>query len=105
MNETEYHQKSEDILNALQNVLEPVDENGDAEVEYQGGILTIDLPGGKQLLISKHTASRQIWLSSPISGGLHFSCRDGAWLLPDGRSLEAVLSQELKTLAGIHVAF
>jgi iron donor protein CyaY len=105
MKETEYHQKSEDILNRLQIVLEPFDQNGDIEIEYQGGILTIALQSGKQLLVSKHTTSRQIWLSSPVSGGLHFSYKNAQWVLPDGRRLEAVLRAELEQLAGLSVDF
>lgn len=67
--------------------------------------MTIDLPSGKQLLISKHGVTKQLWLSSPVSGGLHFSFKDEAWSLADGRTLTQVLSQELKNLAGIDVTF
>ncbi len=105
MEESDYHKKSEDCINAIENVLEAADQDGRLEVESQGGILTIAFPSGKQLLVSKHATSRQIWLSSPISGGLHFSYRDGAWALPDGRRLGEVLSQELKQLAGIDLVF
>lgn len=105
MNETEYHRKSEDSLNRIQNVLEEADQRGELELEYQGGILSIELPSGKQLLLSKHTASRQIWLSSPVSGGLHFSFMNDDWVLADGRTLSQVLSHELKTMAGMEVLF
>ena len=105
MEEARYHQISEEFLNRLSLALEALDEDGALEADYQGGILTINLPSGKQLLVSKHTASRQIWLASPFSGGLHFSYSAGRWVLADGRELSAVLSQELKQLAQIDVAF
>lgn len=105
MNDTDYHRISEEMLNKISEALEPYDKDGALEVELQGGILSIDLPSGKQLLLSKHLASKQLWLSSPLSGGLHFSCSGKAWLLEGGRTLPQVLSQELKSLAGINVDF
>ena len=105
MDETQYQRISEDCINSIADTLEAADAEGSLDVEYQAGVLTVDLSSGKQLLVSKHTASRQIWLSSPISGGLHFSHDGKAWCLADGRTLAQVLSQELKQLAGIDVTF
>lgn len=105
MNDTEYHQKSEEMLNKISEALEPYDEDGAVEVELQAGILTVDLPSGKQLLLSKHGITKQLWLSSPVSGGLHFSFDGKSWSLEDGRTLTQVLSHELNTLANIHVSF
>ena len=105
MDETRYHQIAEECINALAALLEPYDEDGTLDVELQDGVLTIILPANKQLLISKHAASRQIWLASPISGGLHFSYNGTDWTLPNGRALNAVLAQELKALANLIVVF
>lgn len=104
MQETEFHRLADATLDALADGLEEADGSGQIEVEYQGGVIAIDLPGGKQLIVSKHTASRQIWLSSPVSGGLHFSHAAGGWQLADGRTLNNVLAAELKTLAGVVLA-
>jgi len=105
MNETEFHLLADTTLGAMYDTLEEADADGLLEVEYQGGIITIALPDGKQFIVSKHTASRQIWLSSPMSGGLHFSSADGNWKLADGRTLGAVLAEELQRIATIHVTF
>jgi iron donor protein CyaY len=105
MDEASYHRISEDSINALLVQLETLDEDGAIEVEYQGGIITIEVPSGKQLVISKHTASQQIWLASPVSGGLHFAYNGSRWALPDGRTLSQVISQELQALAGLTVEF
>lgn len=101
MQETEFHRLADATLDALADGLEEADGSGQVEVEYQGGVITIDVPGGRQLIVSKHTASRQIWLSSPVSGGLHFSYGAGKWGLADARTLEQVLAVELKNLAGV----
>lgn len=105
MDESVYHLLSKESINIIIDRLEEADQSGALEMEYEGGILTLDLPSGRQLLLSKHTASRQLWLSSPLSGGLHFSHDGKGWTLADGRRLEDVLSQELKQLAQIDVTF
>jgi frataxin len=61
----------------------------------------VTIPNGKQWLISKHTPSRQIWLSSPISGGLHFSFDDNRWQIADGRELSSLLAAELAQLVQV----
>lgn len=95
MHESEFHILADATLEQLLGALEPADASGALEVEDTPGVLTITLNNGKQYVVSKHTPSRQIWLSSPISGGLHFSYRDTAWKLADERTLTGILSQEL----------
>ncbi len=57
--------------------------------------MTITNKQGKQWVISKHAPTMQIWLSSPMSGGLHFSYHNGAWALSDGQALIPLLAQEI----------
>jgi frataxin-like iron-binding protein CyaY len=63
--------------------------------------LTIDFPTGKQLVVSIHRASGELWLASPISGGLHFRQQEASpfWRLPDGRDFFAVLESDIHTLS------
>lgn len=85
--------------------LEEAYERGEIdELELAEGVLTIETPDGKTFVISKHGPSRQLWLASPFSGGLHFSYRQGdqCWLLPDGRPFYDVLVADLM-LAGVKV--
>jgi CyaY protein len=105
MQESDFHRLADSWLTTAADVLEEADANKLLEVEYQNGSLTLTLPSKKTLLISKHTPTRQLWLASPISGGLHFIYGDAEWKLQDGRTLEEVLSRELKQLAGIEVSF
>jgi CyaY protein len=103
MQESDFHRLADTWLTTAADVLEEADANGLLEVECQNGALTLILPSKKTLLVSKHTPTRQLWLASPISGGLHFIYNGSQWILQDGRTLENVLSQELKTLAGIDI--
>ncbi len=103
MQESDFHRLADHWLTTAEGVLEEADANGLLELECQNGALTLTLPAQKILLVSKHTPTRQLWLSSPLSGGLHFVYGDAQWKLQDGRTLENVLSQELKQLAGVEV--
>ena len=105
MNESEFHSLADTTIAQLLDALEEADQAGALEVEHAAGVITVSLAGGKQLVVSKHAPSRQLWLSSPLQGGLHFAYRDKQWVLPDGRRLPAVLAQDLKTLAHLEVQF
>jgi frataxin len=100
--ETAFEQTAAASLQQLADLLDDADARGDLEAELRGGILTVAV-AGKQFIINKHGPSQQIWVSSPISGGLHFAYNAEAqnWQLPDGRELFSLLTHELQTLAGI----
>ncbi len=103
--ETEYHRIADQELTTLFDALEEADREGLLEVEYEGEIFTLSSSTGRQWVISKHAPSRQLWLSSPLSGGLHFDYDGkGKWLLAGGRPLREVLAQELKSAADIEVS-
>ncbi|MCE2926644.1 MAG: iron donor protein CyaY [Rickettsiales bacterium] len=105
MQETTYHQLADLIFNQLEAALEELDAEGSLELEIIGGVMNIVLESGKTFVVSKHQPTGQIWLSSPLSGGLHFSYKDGKWQLADGRELAALLAKELREMADIHVTF
>jgi frataxin len=70
------------------------------ELELQEGVLTIRTGTGATLIVSRHAPSRQVWLASPLSGGLHFSYapQEQCWRLADGRTLYGVLREDLAKL-------
>jgi frataxin len=97
MNETDYHRLAGATLERICAALEKADEKGFVEMEETGEMVSI-VAGGKEFIVSKHVPTRQLWLSSPMSGGLHFSYDEAKkdWLLPDQRSLMPLLMDELK---------
>ena len=105
MNDSNYQRISEDFLNMVQESLEEADAKGLLELEEGPDSVSIIAPSGKQLLLSKHRINKQLWLSSPMTGGHHFSYDDAtsAWLLKDGRSLSVMLSEEIFALCGVKV--
>ena len=86
--------------------LEQAYDNGDLdELDYDevSGILSIITAQGVTFIVNRHGPSRQILLASPISGGLHFDyCIDSnAWKLPDGRTLNAILTHDIEKTTGL----
>ncbi|MBY0406970.1 MAG: iron donor protein CyaY [Rickettsiales bacterium] len=104
LNDSEFHRLADATLAALSDALENADAGGVLDVELQGGVLTLGLQAGKTLVVSKHGPSKQVWYSSPISGGLHFPYAEGRWVLADGRELLTLVAQEVKALSGVEMA-
>lgn len=100
LSDTAYTLLADAMLNRLADIAEAYDEDGLLDTELADGVLTILLPSGKQFLVNRHKPSQQIWLSSPLSGGLHFDYNeaDKVWELQDGRRLDTLLKAELETL-------
>lgn len=93
----------------LQHLFAQIDaELGDvADVDLRGGILTVALDDGRQYVINKHAANRQIWMSSPVSGASHYEhdAVSGGWRSTrGGEPLAPRLSQELAELTGTAIA-
>ena len=50
---------------------------------------------GNGYIINKHSAAKEIWMVSPVSGPHHFQLEDGEWIDNDGESICDVLNDEL----------
>jgi iron donor protein CyaY len=100
--ESSFHDAADDWLEALFELLESEDVEARLDIDLQGGVMQIVTDEKTTIVISKHVPTHQLWLASPISGGLHFSAlANGAdWSLKDGRQLSVVLSEELHQLTG-----
>jgi iron donor protein CyaY len=100
ISESEFHDLCGEDISRLQDALETQDAAGLLDIDGQDGMLSIKLEDGKTFVVSRHTAARELWLSSPVSGGHHFRPVNGGWVLPDGRSFPSVLLDELNALTG-----
>ena len=77
-----------------------------ADVDLEGGILTIELDAGGQYVINKHEPNRQIWMSSPASVATHYDYNTYAeqWRCKrSGDYLDEKLAAELKASTGVAV--
>ena len=67
----EFKKKASETLDDIFNLVESKFDN--YEVDYEDENLRIDsLEGKGTFVVSMHTPTSQIWLSSPISGAHHF---------------------------------
>jgi frataxin len=99
--ESDFSKCAETFLEMLFEQLEEQDNEGILDIDLQDGILMIETLA-QEFVVSRHSPSQQVWLSSPLSGGLHFSPSDNGrdWKLPDGRRLSVVLGEELSMITG-----
>ncbi len=105
LDEHHFHAIAGATLLHINDQLEQAFDHGDLEdLDYDegAGLLTIITPEGVTFVLSKHAASRQLWLASPLSGGLHFEFNQAAqeWCLADGRTLKLILAHDLQTALG-----
>ncbi len=105
MNDSDFNRLADATLTRLSDRIEDADAGGVLDVELVPGVLTVELPKGKTMVVSKHGPSRQVWLSSPISGGLHFPFDEGrqAWALASGVVMEELLASEIRQLSGVDI--
>lgn len=78
----------------------------EANIDYDrtgDGVAILGL-NKKQLLLTQHRIRRQMWLASPISGGLHFSYDGAQWKTASGLELRDCLSTEMLQITGIACA-
>jgi iron donor protein CyaY len=87
------------VINDLADTIEEQDEECLIEVDLQQDILTLSTDRGI-FVINKHSAAKEIWLSSPISGPHHFAYKEGKWQSRAGKELFTILSAELRKKLG-----
>ncbi len=101
MNESEFHARAEATFAAIERAIEAVDI--DADIERQGGVLTLELAEGGKIVVNIQAPMQQIWIAAR-SGGYHFAWADGAWRdTRDGRELFAALSAVVSSQGGVPV--
>lgn len=89
----------------LERLFKALDEAcGDiADVDLEGGILTVELEDGRQYIINKHGVNQEIWVSSPLSGAAHYAYapETKTWCSTRGSEvLNEVLSAEFSKISG-----
>lgn len=92
MDDSAFESLADSLLDTLEEAI-----GAHADAERQGGVLTVDGDDGTWL-VNKHAPTRQIWLSSPLSGARHFAfdAASGQWRnTRGGDDLLALLSSEL----------
>ena len=92
MSDSAFEVRVDELLATLE---EEIGRHEDADL--QGGVLTVEAKRGTWLL-NKHAPTKQIWLSSPVSGARHYAFDAAADLWLDSRGgpdLLKLLADEL----------
>ncbi|MDN3030641.1 MAG: iron donor protein CyaY [Candidatus Tisiphia sp.] len=71
MDNTEFAKLAEQTISLIAEIIETEDKDCLIDIDFQGDILTLTTNQGI-FVINKHSAAKEIWLSSPISGPYHF---------------------------------
>ena len=98
MDESEFNHKVDEILLTIEEGLEQSD--ADLDWDLAGGILTIELENGSQVIINRQTPTRQIWVATR-GGGFHFDydVANDRWLQQE-LELFSLLNQALTEQSG-----
>jgi iron donor protein CyaY len=95
MSETEFTKLAKLALSRITDTIENVDIDGLIDMDFNPDMIHLDTEHG-MFIINKHSAAREIWLASPISGPYHFFYKDDKWQNKDNVSLFDILARELK---------
>lgn len=100
MNESEFNQRAEDALRAIEDA---IDESG-ADIDYEGtgGVLTLTFEDDSQVIVNRQGAARQLWVAAR-NGGHHFDYDQeaGTWVRDTDRTpLFEVLTEVCSLHAG-----
>ena len=91
------------VILYISDQIEDQDTDGVIEVDYLGDILKLLTDKG-EYVINKHSAAKEIWLASPISGPYHFFFYNNKWINRDGVELMSLLEGELKQFVDVRLS-
>ena len=100
MDEAAFTSEADKTLKSLLEVLERKSAEGDFDLEETAEGITIEFADGRQMLVTKHSISKQLWVSSPLSGASHYQFKDGVWHnTRGGKTLTDLVMEDTATLA------
>ncbi len=74
MDESEFNQKADELLTAIEDTLDNVIEEDDLDIDFEttGGILSLSFEDNSKIIINRQAPLRQIWVATR-NGGFHFN--------------------------------
>ncbi|NVM92055.1 CyaY protein [Variovorax sp. SG517] len=107
MTDTEYMDRAEAALAAIELGCDRINETTDADIDNQrvGGMITISFRNGSQLIVNLQKPLQEIWLAAR-SGGYHYRHDGKAWVdTKTGEEFFGNLSREATLQAGQQLTF
>ena len=103
MSNTDFSARYEETLYAIEDAVE--DSGADIDYETVNDILTLTCPDGSAIIVTRQSATSQLWLAAK-SGGFHFDLRDDGWVCDsDGETLAVKLAAACRAQGGADIDF
>ncbi|MGY8905189.1 MAG: iron donor protein CyaY [Burkholderiales bacterium] len=80
MTDTEFMDRAEALLQAIERNCDRINEQTDADIDNQrsGGMVTLTFANSSQIVVNLQKPLHEIWLAAR-SGGYHFTLDNGLW--------------------------
>lgn len=104
MTETEFLERAERTLAAIEAAVEAVGDDVDIETSRSGNVITMELANRSKVIVNSQAPMHQLWVAAR-SGGYHYALADdGLWRdTRDGSELFASLSRFVSEQGGVPV--
>ena len=107
MTDTEFMDRAEALLRAVEAACDRINETTDADLDNQrvGGMVTLTFSDRSQIVINLQKPLHEVWMAAR-EGGFHYRWADGAWQDTKGQGeFFAALSAQASRHAGQSVRF
>ena len=80
MSETEYMDRAEALLRAVEQACDRINDQSDADIDNQrvGGMITLTLPNRSQIIINLQKPLQEVWMAAK-AGGFHYRFDGQVW--------------------------
>lgn len=80
MTDTEYMDRAEALLRAVEQACDRINDESDADIDNQrvGGMITLTLHNRTQIIINLQKPLQEVWLAAR-AGGFHYKFDGAAW--------------------------
>lgn len=107
MTDLEFMDRAEQLLLAVEQCCDRINDTTDADVDSQrtGGMITLTFPNRTQIIINQQKPLHEIWMAAK-SGGYHYRLNEGQWQDTKGAGeFFASLSRDATAQSGLALNF
>lgn len=107
MNDTDYLDRAEALLRAVEDACDRINDESDADIDNQrvGGMITLTFANRSQIIINLQKPLHEVWLAAR-AGGFHYKFDGTAWVDTKGNGeFFANLSRYASEQAGLALSF
>ncbi len=86
MTDTEYQDRAEALLRAIELACDRINDDTDADVDNQrvGGMVTLSFANGSQIIVNLQKPLHEVWMAAR-AGGFHYKHDGKAWMDTKGQ--------------------